>query len=194
MHFLENEETKLHFVSFQAKRDKEGDKTLIMKFELELDDENISLTPEFIQRQYKAVKDAENCVDFLPFNRSIGPFNLSLSSLPKQEGTSIRLAAVKLKELSLARVPSANESLVLLSFTIPVPQDRENGPWGLDTFGNDLWATFEEAQEEIPFEEGEGESGDELEDEARSEEPRTPRKSKKPAKKAAKKKKAKGRR
>jgi hypothetical protein len=201
MRFLENEETQLHFVSFQAKRDKEGDKTLIMRFYTELTDENIELVPEFIQRQYRAVKEAQNCIDKVPFNRAIGPFNISISSLPKQEGTSIRLEAVKLSDLSLERVTGNSESTVNLHFAISVAQDRENGPWGLDSFGTDLFAVFEEAQEEM-FKEGQGDgegeegeaSGDELEDEARSEEPRTPRKSKKPAKKAAKKKKAKGRR
>jgi hypothetical protein len=202
MHFLENNETPLHFASFQAKRDKEGDKTLIMRFYVELTDDNIDLVPEFIQRQYRAVKDSANCVDKVPFNRAIGPFNVNLSSLPKQEGTQIRIAAVKLNDLALERVTSNSESTVNLHFAITVAQDRENGPWGLESFGTDLWATFEEAQEEIPFEEGkdegEGEPEDEMEAESRSEEPRTPRKSKKNkitrVKPNIKKKKAKGRR
>lgn len=149
MKFFEQQDTRLTFKRFSADKDKEGHRILNMRFFLLLQPELAKHLPAFLKRAYESLRTPENFTDEIGFDHAIEKQNVTFYDLPGHRGDSIRFPAVDLEDVDLEREVKYGTVFIRLLFTITVGADKASGPWAIDRFTNDLWATFGQAQAEM---------------------------------------------
>jgi hypothetical protein len=137
--FFAGQQTRLSFVKFKPRMDKEGKRYLSLTFTVRLAPSDVLSCDSVIQAAYETVEDMEKESPRVEIERVYKGFNVEFFSTPDTERAALKLGCVNLGAIALER---SLEHGTLLHFSTEFPYRTDAGHWAVDNWGLTFWTRF----------------------------------------------------
>lgn len=142
--FFSNRKVQL-FVGYpRGKRNKEGERNLVIPFRVTLDGQIVRSAPEFVKHAFEEIKSGCGLYEI---KKEVENIDCEIFSLEEHKRPTIRLPRLHLRKLSVGEVKnSEGDTSTVLSFQTEYPWDEVVWKFLGDRYKTDVWAQFDPAQ------------------------------------------------
>jgi hypothetical protein len=128
-------------------------RSITVGFALPLSSEVVRGLPKNLQDEYRGMKSAGTGVSVVEFDSTIDSQNIEFFRLPKTKDVDFKMLDADLESLCLERTDAKD---VVLTFKVTCSMTKASWDWIWYAFTREIFAEFEECQQELDVKEGAG--------------------------------------